>query len=296
MKSKFASISISPIQTSDVTSSTSDANSSSRASSTHSSDRSRHLTNNDTYKTPLQQQQPKFENPSPPNHVLRKDQFTLFQQHRYSFNNQQQCDDNDENNNDHSRLFLNQIDAPSDELDHDNVEEGCHSDSETSDKGTNHETSDSASEDTLDDIINDSDVQDDEDGETNETEEDRKRREEEESEALARQLMAEEAMASYAQSSNYLREHANDYSEEDLRALEALMAEEDPMNEEVDDLDDEDDDDSQELSYESLLRLGERIGDVKSERWALKGESIKSINYLFTEIHRSKCLLTNYFK
>ncbi len=99
-----------------------------------------------------------------------------------------------------------------------------------------------------------------------ETEEERRLREEEESEALARRLMAEEAMASYAQSTNFLQAHANEYSEEDLRALQALMAEEDPMNDEVD----EEEHESEELSYDALLRLGEQIGDVKSERWAMK--------------------------
>ncbi len=82
--------------------------------------------------------------------------------------------------------------------------------------------------------------------------------------------MAEEAMASYAESSNFLRSHANEYSEEDLRALEALMAEEDPMVDEAEEIGD--DNGSLELSYDALLQLGERIGDVKSERWALKAK------------------------
>ncbi len=122
------------------------------------------------------------------------------------------------------------------------------------------------------------------DDDEEETEEELRKREEEESEALARQLMAEEAMASYAQSSNYLRAHANEYSEEDLRALEALMAEEDPMTEQggEEEFDDEDDE-SGELSYETLLRLGERIGDVKTERWSLKAkeeiEKLKIIKF-----------------
>ena len=109
-----------------------------------------------------------------------------------------------------------------------------------------------------------------------ENEEERLRREEEESEALARQLMAEEAMASYAQSSNFLRAHANEYSEADLLALEALMAEEDPMNDEAE----EDGDGSEELSYDALLRLGDRIGDVKAERWAMRAR--QEINKLQT--------------
>ena len=104
--------------------------------------------------------------------------------------------------------------------------------------------------------------------EQEETDEERMQRELEESEALARQLMAEEAMASYAMSTEYLRENADQFSSEDLAALQAAMAEEDPEND-IDEGDDEDDSISQELSYDALLRLGERIGDVKEERWAL---------------------------
>ncbi|KAL3795757.1 hypothetical protein HJC23_008244 [Cyclotella cryptica] len=100
---------------------------------------------------------------------------------------------------------------------------------------------------------------------TEETEEQRTLREIEESEALARQLMAEEAMASYDMSANFLRDNADQFSAEDLAALQAAMAEEDPeaLNEEYDA------DESREMSYDALLRLGERIGDVKEERWAL---------------------------
>jgi hypothetical protein len=130
-----------------------------------------------------------------------------------------------------------------------------------------------------------------------ETDEERRRREEEESENLARQLMAEEAMASYAQSTNFLRSHANEYSEEDLRALEALIAEEDPTTHQaaIDvDLDVDADidgvvdgeivgEESADLSYETLLRLGERMGDVKSERWAMKAKQeiakLKKVNF-----------------
>ena len=95
---------------------------------------------------------------------------------------------------------------------------------------------------------------------------------------------AEEAMASYAISTEFLRQNADQFSSEDLAALQAAMAEEDPETnldtEEVggedDDGDGNDDGDGdddgyseEELSYDALLRLGERIGDVKDERWAL---------------------------
>ncbi|KAL7518135.1 hypothetical protein ACHAWX_002994 [Stephanocyclus meneghinianus] len=107
-----------------------------------------------------------------------------------------------------------------------------------------------------------------------ETEEQRTQREMEESEALARQLMAEEAMASYNMSANFLRDNADQFSAEDLAALQAAMAEEDPeaSDEEYEA------DESREMSYDALLRLGERIGDVKEERWALIAmEKIESI-------------------
>jgi hypothetical protein len=85
-------------------------------------------------------------------------------------------------------------------------------------------------------------------------------------------------MASYHQSTNFLQENAHEYSEEDLAALRAIMAEENPViatTDQTDEFehDDEDDDmDSEELSYEALLDLGERIGDVKSERWAIRAK------------------------
>lgn len=97
----------------------------------------------------------------------------------------------------------------------------------------------------------------------------RARREEEESLELARAMMAEEAMASYNQSMNYLQNNQDQFSEEDLAALQAAMDEEQnqhavEINAEVEDaLDDEDNVDS----YEFMLRLGERMGDVKTERW-----------------------------
>jgi len=101
-----------------------------------------------------------------------------------------------------------------------------------------------------------------------ETEEDRHLREEADSEALARQLMAEEAMFSYNQSTQFLQQNVNEYSEEDLAALRAIMAEENPVFEgELEDA--EDAMDSADMSYEALLDLGERLGDVKSERWAM---------------------------
>jgi hypothetical protein len=76
-------------------------------------------------------------------------------------------------------------------------------------------------------------------------------------------------MASYAISAEYLRRNADQFSSEDLAALQAAMAEEDPESLDADEVDGDDGGDSGDLSYDALLRLGERIGDVKEERWAL---------------------------
>jgi len=98
----------------------------------------------------------------------------------------------------------------------------------------------------------------------------RAQREEEESLELVRALMAEEAMASYAQSMDYLSNNQDQFSEEDLAALQAVMDEEQHQHEVEINADAEEalDDDENGDSYEFMLRLGERIGDVKSERWA----------------------------
>ena len=81
--------------------------------------------------------------------------------------------------------------------------------------------------------------------------------------------VAEEAMASYAMSSNYLRDNAEQFSEEDLAALQAAMAEEDPDDEHVNEEELEGEETTENMSYDALLRLGEQIGDVKQERWEL---------------------------
>lgn len=95
-----------------------------------------------------------------------------------------------------------------------------------------------------------------------ESAEEQRRREEEESIALARALMAEEAMAvSYRMSVDYLLHNRDQFSEEDLAALQAAM-EENEQDEEIDE------EDTGDMSYELMLRLGERLGDVKTERWS----------------------------
>jgi hypothetical protein len=130
-----------------------------------------------------------------------------------------------------------------------------------------------------------------------ETDKDRLQREEEESIALAQRIMAEEAMASYQQHIQLLQESAHQLSQEDFDALQNALQEDEV--EHVAALEDE----SGDLSYDTLLELGERIGDVKLERWAMiaKEEVQKLPTFLFdpnklsgkTELDDSerKCLI-----
>ena len=96
-------------------------------------------------------------------------------------------------------------------------------------------------------------------------------------------------MSSYAMSTNYLRDNVNQFSEEDMAALQATMADKDPdmhhhPAEGGGDYDNHYDkenreegiggidrmiDNSHDMSYDALLRLGEQIGLVKEEQWAL---------------------------
>jgi hypothetical protein len=94
----------------------------------------------------------------------------------------------------------------------------------------------------------------------------RRQREEDESLALVRHLMAEEAMASYEQSYGLMRQSAENLSVEDYEALQAAL--EDDEHEQVAELED----DEGNLSYETMLQLGERMGDVKTERWAMRAQ------------------------
>jgi hypothetical protein len=98
----------------------------------------------------------------------------------------------------------------------------------------------------------------------NNTEDDRMLREEQESIELARQLMAEEAMASYHHHVESLRfgsENGQMSPEEDAIWRIAMQEEEREEAEEEEAVN--------ELSYEGLLTLAENIGDVRSERWAM---------------------------
>uniref|UniRef100_A0A8J9TSD6 RING-type E3 ubiquitin transferase n=1 Tax=Phaeodactylum tricornutum TaxID=2850 RepID=A0A8J9TSD6_PHATR len=104
-------------------------------------------------------------------------------------------------------------------------------------------------------------------------------REEQESLELARMLMAEEAMAVYENSFQLLRESADQLSQEDYQAMQELLREEE--REQVAELED----DEGELSYETMLEIGERIGDVKTERWTLDAQ--RHIHKLPTVVYRS---------
>jgi len=97
---------------------------------------------------------------------------------------------------------------------------------------------------------------------SNETEEEDP---EAESIALARMLMEQEAVESYgALSADYLRYNADQFSPEDLAALQAAMAEDEGS---------EDGAVEQPFTYDVMLRLGESIGDVKKERWRVDAQS-----------------------
>lgn len=86
---------------------------------------------------------------------------------------------------------------------------------------------------------------------------------EEQSIDLARQLMAEEALMSYHQHYQFLRESAHEMSQEDYEALQSALQEDEDA--EVASLENDDGN----LSYETMLHIGDRIGDVKTERWTM---------------------------
>ena len=102
------------------------------------------------------------------------------------------------------------------------------------------------------------------------------------SEDLARRLMAEEAIESYRVSASLLQANASDYSKEDLAVIQAAMGYgASGVYDNDNNYNDGDDDEYHEesissssdiMSYDALLRLGEHIGDVKSERWAMRAE------------------------
>jgi len=92
-------------------------------------------------------------------------------------------------------------------------------------------------------------------------------REEEESLELARALMAEEAMASYEHHFMLLQQNVDQMSPEDLQVWRAALQEEE--RDEAANLEGDDG----EISYDAMLQLGERIGDVKTERWTITAQN-----------------------
>jgi len=117
---------------------------------------------------------------------------------------------------------------------------------------------------------------------------------EDESIALARMLMEQEAMESYAMSADYLRHNQAEYSQEDLAALQAVIDEEEGIE-----------DDNQDDQYEIMLRLGEALGDVKQERWAMVAKdhiaSLESYKFVGSNVRnldendsRCKCLICQF--
>jgi hypothetical protein len=95
----------------------------------------------------------------------------------------------------------------------------------------------------------------------------RRRQDDQEAEsiALARMLTEQEAIESYgALSADYLRYNEDHFSQEDMEALQAALAEDEGSGEEGA---------QPVLSYETMLRLGENIGDVKKERWNIIAQS-----------------------
>jgi len=113
------------------------------------------------------------------------------------------------------------------------------------------------------------------------------------SEALARQLMAEEALEVYRISQSALLDNTGGYTAEDLAILRTLMSEENPYlanslspsrseQEALGALGDED------LSYDRLLEIGEVLGDVREERWVQRAEQVLFKPFLFLKRSQEK--------
>lgn len=126
----------------------------------------------------------------------------------------------------------------------------------------------------------------------------RQQDEEDESIALARQLMAEEAMASYQSSFQLLQQHSTQFSAEDYRAMQAAMNDDDDdeaaqlLNDQVI-LDDDDDEERDGSAYETLLELSERIGDVKAERWSWRAATEIAALPVFVHANDNNTTSTN---
>jgi len=89
--------------------------------------------------------------------------------------------------------------------------------------------------------------------------------------------MAEEALASYEASVQFLRDNANNFSEEAMTAILSAMDDERPFMQQLHEQDEDEGEEellesSRELSYDTLLCLGERLGNVKEDRWSLRSQ------------------------
>ncbi len=134
-----------------------------------------------------------------------------------------------------------------------------------------------------------------------ETDEQKLARELHESEQLAYSMMREEAEQAYTMQMEFMRENASNLSDEDLAALQSAIGVTSMRQELIFDADssrrpgglgiesDEADTSSDSVNsntsgassawsdpnnYERLLALGNQIGDVKTERWRLRAQSV----------------------
>ena len=119
-----------------------------------------------------------------------------------------------------------------------------------------------------------------------ETEDERISRELRESEALAWQMMQQEADNAYHMQLEYMRNNADNMSAEDYAALTQIVQESavpqvapPPRQEDEEEHNEDDSADSSAAwedpnNYDRLLALGSHIGDVKTERWRLRCKEV----------------------
>lgn len=108
-------------------------------------------------------------------------------------------------------------------------------------------------------------------------------REERESQELIWQLMRQEQMDLYEMQLQYMQNVTEGLSEEDRRALEEAMQENNQLvqniqsyeeAEEEEEEVEEGEEDEENWDYERLLELGQALGDVKTERWRTRSKQI----------------------
>ncbi|KAJ1399909.1 hypothetical protein B484DRAFT_406156 [Ochromonadaceae sp. CCMP2298] len=116
-------------------------------------------------------------------------------------------------------------------------------------------------------------------GPIEETVEQRRQREDRESEALAWELMQQENHEVYNMQLQFMQENAGTLSEEDLAVMQLMneAGRQEPEVEEEDGGEGEeelDDSDASNWSYDRLLTLGHRLGDVKTNRWRIRADEV----------------------